>query len=112
MAMLQLFIAPLLAALLTLWAAWLAFAAESDADLPRALGGEAPSDVGRGDAVPAAPRRPSLAARPGRRRRGRRSGLVGLVAGAEPRATRAGHRAGVGRGRPAARGSSPWSRPS
>jgi CBS domain containing-hemolysin-like protein len=41
MKMLQLFIAPLLAALLTLWAAWLAFAAESDADLPRALGGEA-----------------------------------------------------------------------
>jgi CBS domain containing-hemolysin-like protein len=40
MAMLQLFIAPLLAAALTLWAAWLAFAAESDADLPRALGGE------------------------------------------------------------------------
>ena len=36
-AMLQLFIAPLLAALLTLWAAWLALAAESDADLPRAL---------------------------------------------------------------------------
>jgi CBS domain containing-hemolysin-like protein len=40
MAMLQLFIAPLLAAVLTLWAAMLAFAAESDADLPRALGGE------------------------------------------------------------------------
>lgn len=39
MAMLQLFIAPLLAALLTLWSALLAFAAESDADLPRALGG-------------------------------------------------------------------------
>ena len=36
-AMLQLFIAPLLAALLTLWAAWLALAAESDAELPRAL---------------------------------------------------------------------------
>lgn len=36
-AMLQLFIAPLMAALLTLWAAWLALAAESDADLPRAL---------------------------------------------------------------------------
>ena len=36
-AMLQLFIAPLLAALLTVWAAWLALAAESDADLPRAL---------------------------------------------------------------------------
>lgn len=39
--MLQLFIAPLLAAGLTLWAAWLALAAESDADLPRALVGEA-----------------------------------------------------------------------
>ena len=38
-AMLQLFIAPLVAALLTLWAAWLALAAESDADLPRALSG-------------------------------------------------------------------------
>ena len=46
MAMLQLFIAPLLAALLTLWAALLAFAAESDADLPRALGGEVPQDGG------------------------------------------------------------------
>ena len=34
MAMLQLFIAPLVAAALTLWAAWLALAAESDADLP------------------------------------------------------------------------------
>lgn len=44
MKMLQLFIAPLMAALLTLWAAWLAFAAESDADLPRALGGEASGD--------------------------------------------------------------------
>jgi CBS domain containing-hemolysin-like protein len=39
-AMLQLFIAPLMAALLTLWAAWLALAAESDADLPRALSGQ------------------------------------------------------------------------
>ncbi len=39
-AMLQLFIAPLLAALLTLWAAWFALAAESDADLPRALSGQ------------------------------------------------------------------------
>jgi putative hemolysin len=38
--MLQLFIAPLVAALLTLWAAWLALAAESDADLPRALSGQ------------------------------------------------------------------------
>jgi hypothetical protein len=47
-AMLQLFIAPLMAAALTLWAAWLALAAESDADLPRALGGELSSDVGAG----------------------------------------------------------------
>jgi CBS domain containing-hemolysin-like protein len=47
-AMLQLFIAPLVAAGLTLWAAWLAFAAESDADLPRALGGELSSEVGAG----------------------------------------------------------------
>src|SRR5215207_899051 len=41
-AMLQLFIAPLVAAGLTLWAAWLALAAESDADLPRALAGQLP----------------------------------------------------------------------
>ena len=34
------FLAPLLAALLTLWAAWLALAAEADADLPRALSGQ------------------------------------------------------------------------
>jgi CBS domain containing-hemolysin-like protein len=47
-AMLQLFIAPLLAAGLTLWAAWLALAAESDADLPRALGGEFSNEVGAG----------------------------------------------------------------
>ncbi|MEO6056296.1 MAG: hemolysin family protein [Gemmatimonadales bacterium] len=46
MAMLQLFIAPLVAAVLTLWAGWLALAAESDADLPRALGGEFSNDVG------------------------------------------------------------------
>jgi CBS domain containing-hemolysin-like protein len=46
--MLQLFIAPLLAAVLTLWAAWLALAAESDADLPRALGGELSSEIGGG----------------------------------------------------------------
>jgi CBS domain containing-hemolysin-like protein len=39
-AMLQLFIAPLLAAFLTLWAAWFALAAEADADLPRALSGQ------------------------------------------------------------------------
>ena len=37
---LQLFLAPLVAAALTLWAAWLTLAAESDADLPRALGGD------------------------------------------------------------------------
>ena len=48
MAMLQLFIAPLVAAVLTLWAAWLALAAESDADLPRALGGEFSNEVGAG----------------------------------------------------------------
>ena len=39
-AFLQLFLAPLVAAALTLWAAWLSLAAESDADLPRALGGD------------------------------------------------------------------------
>ncbi|MGN6392186.1 MAG: hemolysin family protein [Gemmatimonadales bacterium] len=48
MAALQLFIAPLVAAALTLWAAWLALAAESDADLPRALGGEFANEVGAG----------------------------------------------------------------
>ena len=47
-AMLQLFIAPLLAALLTLWAAWLALAAESDADLPRALSGQIGAESGAG----------------------------------------------------------------
>ena len=46
--MLQLFIAPLAAAGLTLWAAWLALAAESDADLPRALGGGFGGEVGVG----------------------------------------------------------------
>jgi CBS domain containing-hemolysin-like protein len=44
-AFLQLFLAPLVAAALTLWAAWLALAAESDADLPRALGGESQQEV-------------------------------------------------------------------
>jgi CBS domain containing-hemolysin-like protein len=44
-AFLQLFLAPLVAAALTLWAAWLALAAESDADLPRALGGDAPQEL-------------------------------------------------------------------
>jgi putative hemolysin len=39
-ALLQLFIAPLIAALLTLWAAWLALAAEADAELPRTLSGQ------------------------------------------------------------------------
>ncbi len=48
MAALQLFIAPLVAAALTCWAAWLALAAESDADLPRALGGEFANEVGAG----------------------------------------------------------------
>ena len=41
----QLFLAPLVAAALTLWAAWLALAAESDADLPRALGGDDTQEV-------------------------------------------------------------------
>jgi CBS domain containing-hemolysin-like protein len=39
-AFLQLFLAPLVATALTLWAGWLTLAAESDADLPRALGGD------------------------------------------------------------------------
>jgi CBS domain containing-hemolysin-like protein len=47
-AMLQLFIAPLIAAMLTLWAAWLALAAESDAELPRALSGQLGSQSAAG----------------------------------------------------------------
>ncbi|MBA3658122.1 MAG: hypothetical protein H0W67_00825, partial [Gemmatimonadales bacterium] len=47
-AMLQLFIAPLLTAALTLWAGWLALAAESDADLPKALSGQLEDDPGAG----------------------------------------------------------------
>ena len=43
-ALLQQFIAPVVAALLTLWAAWLALAAESDADLPRSLSGQLDSE--------------------------------------------------------------------
>ena len=35
MAALQLFLAPLLAGVFTLWAAWLALAAESESELPR-----------------------------------------------------------------------------
>lgn len=42
------FLAPLVAALLTLWAAWLALAAEADADLPRALSGQLRSPGGAG----------------------------------------------------------------
>jgi CBS domain containing-hemolysin-like protein len=42
------FLAPLLAALLTLWAAWLALAAEADADLPRALSGQLGTTAGTG----------------------------------------------------------------
>ena len=40
------FIAPLVAAALTLWAAWLALAAEADADLPRSLSGQIGSSGG------------------------------------------------------------------
>ena len=42
------FIAPLVAAVLTLWAAWLALAAEADADLPRSLSGQIGSSAGTG----------------------------------------------------------------
>ena len=42
------FIAPLVAAALTLWAAWLALAAEADADLPRSLSGQIGSSAGTG----------------------------------------------------------------
>jgi CBS domain containing-hemolysin-like protein len=44
-AFLQRFLAPRVAAALTLWAAWLALAAESDADRPRALGGDSPHET-------------------------------------------------------------------
>jgi len=42
------FIAPLVAAVLTLWAAWLALAAEADAELPRSLSGQIGSSAGTG----------------------------------------------------------------
>jgi CBS domain containing-hemolysin-like protein len=48
LAFLQLFLAPLVAAALTLWAGCLALGAESDADLPRALGGEFSGEAGAG----------------------------------------------------------------
>jgi len=44
-AMLQLFFGPLILTGLTLWAAWLAFAAEADAELPRSLAGPANGDA-------------------------------------------------------------------
>jgi CBS domain containing-hemolysin-like protein len=42
------FIAPLVAGALTFWAAWLALAAEADADLPRSLSGQIGSSAGTG----------------------------------------------------------------
>jgi CBS domain containing-hemolysin-like protein len=48
LAFLQLFLAPLVAAGLTLWAGCLALGAESDADLPKALGGEFSGEAGAG----------------------------------------------------------------
>jgi CBS domain containing-hemolysin-like protein len=47
-AFLQLFLAPLVASALTLWAGCLALGAESDADLPKALGGEFSGEAGAG----------------------------------------------------------------
>lgn len=44
---LQQFIAPLLMFGLTLWAAWLAFASEAEADVPRVLAGELPMGAGQ-----------------------------------------------------------------
>ena len=46
-AALQLLVAPLLGAGFTLWAAWLALAAEADADLPRVLADQLPTDRGK-----------------------------------------------------------------
>ena len=45
-AMLQLFFGPLVLTALTLWAAWLALAAEADAELPRSLTGQLPAEGG------------------------------------------------------------------
>jgi CBS domain containing-hemolysin-like protein len=45
-AMLQLFFGPLVLTALTLWAAWLALAAEADAELPRSLTGQIPAEGG------------------------------------------------------------------
>jgi CBS domain containing-hemolysin-like protein len=44
---LRLLVAPLFGAVFTLWAAWLALAAEADADLPRVLADQLPSDRGK-----------------------------------------------------------------
>ncbi len=102
MAMLQLFIAPLVAAALTLWAAWLALAAESDADLPRALGGEFSNESGAGTLVAQPARGPSRAARARGRRRRRRGGLVGALPGGGAHPADARRRPGLGARRPAA----------
>ncbi len=48
MAMLQLFIGPLVLTALTLWSAWLALAAEADAELPRSLAALREDAVGLG----------------------------------------------------------------
>lgn len=45
-AMLQLFIGPLVLTGLTLWSAWLALAAEADAELPRSLAGQLRAETG------------------------------------------------------------------
>ena len=47
MAALQLFLAPLLAGVFTLWAAWLALAAESEAELPRLFAARMDAGSGR-----------------------------------------------------------------
>ena len=134
MAMLQLFIAPLLAALLTLWAAWLALAAESDADLPRALGGAVRPAIGARARCRASctsrtsrcwcspARRPAARWRggPGRRRRASSgssspspwSGSLGRPAPAAPGRGRArAHRAGAARRRGHARAVPPAAPP-
>ena len=65
MAALQLFLAPLLAGVFTLWAAWLALAAESEAELPRLF-------AARLEQAAAAPPRTQPPPRASRARRARR----------------------------------------
>ena len=79
MAMLQLFIAPLVAAALTLWAAWLALAAESRRRSSARARRRVLQRVGRRHALAQSARRPPRAAGARRRVRRRGRGLVGAL---------------------------------